>query len=141
MRLARRKGNPGPPSRSLSGGASNGHSPSDQTPYKSWGNGSAMRVSPVGFAFDILEEVLDQAKGSAEITHDHPEGIQGAQAIATAVFLARTGKNKEQIKSYIETTINYQLDTPLDEIRPKYEFNVSCQKSVPRSTRMGQGVI
>jgi ADP-ribosylglycohydrolase len=104
-------------------------------PYNSWGNGSAMRVSPVGFAFGTLDEVLDQAKRSAEVTHDHPEGIKGAQAIASAVFLARAGKSKDQIKNYIETTFAYHLNTPLDEIRPKYEFNVSCQKSVPQAIR------
>ena len=107
----------------------------DSRPYNSWGNGSAMRVSPVGFAFGTLEEVLDQAKRSAEVTHDHPEGIKGAQAVASAVFLARTGKTKEQIKSYVETTFDYHLDTALDVIRPKYEFHVSCQKSVPQAIR------
>jgi ADP-ribosylglycohydrolase len=104
-------------------------------PYNSWGNGSAMRVSPVGLAFDTMEEVLDQAKRSAEVTHDHPEGIKGAQAVAAAVFLARTGNTKEQIKSYVETTFGYHLDTPLDVIRPKYQFHVSCQKSVPQAIR------
>jgi ADP-ribosylglycohydrolase len=107
----------------------------DPQPYYSYGNGSAMRVSPVGFAFDTLEEVLDQAKRSAEVTHDHPEGIKGAQAVATAVFLARAGKTKEEIKNYVETTFNYHLDTPLDEIRPRYSFEVSCQNSVPQAIR------
>jgi len=107
----------------------------DSRPYNSWGNGSAMRVSPVGFAFDKLDEVLDQAKRSAEVTHDHPEGIRGAQAVASAVFLARTGKAKEQIKCYVKTTFGYDLDTPLDVIRPRYEFHVSCQKSVPQAIR------
>jgi ADP-ribosylglycohydrolase len=104
-------------------------------PYNSWGNGSAMRVSPVGFAFDTIEEVLEQARKSAAVTHDHPEGIKGACAIASAVFLARTGQSKEQIKGFIETSFHYHLDTPLDEIRPKYEFQVSCQKSVPQAIR------
>jgi ADP-ribosylglycohydrolase len=103
--------------------------------YGSWGNGSAMRVSPVGFAFDRMEEVLDRAKQSAEVTHDHPEGIKGAQAVASAVFLARTGKTNEEIKNYVETTFGYHLDTPLDVIRPRYEFHVSCQKSVPQAGR------
>ena len=107
----------------------------DSRPYNSWGNGSAMRVSPVGFAFDTLEEVLDQAKRSAEVTHDHPEGIKGAQAVASAVFLARTGKTKEQIKGYVETTFDYDLDTPLDVIRARYCFEVSCQHSVPQAIR------
>src|SRR5262249_19804620 len=104
-------------------------------PYGSWGNGSAMRVSPVGFAFDSLEEVLEQARRSAEVTHDHPEGIKGAQAVASAIYLARTGNNKDQIKNYVETTFGYRLDEPLDEIRPRYEFHVSCQKSVPPAIR------
>jgi ADP-ribosylglycohydrolase len=104
-------------------------------PYNSWGNGSAMRVSPVGFAFGTLDEVLDQAKRSAEVTHDHPEGIKGAQAVASAVFLARTGQSKEQIKGYIEAAFGYDLGTPLDEIRPRYCFEVSCQHSVPQAIR------
>src|SRR3954466_14214039 len=104
-------------------------------PYNSWGNGSAMRASPVGFALPTLEEVLEQAKKSAEVTHDHPEGIKGAQAVASAVFLARTGQSKEQIKGFVETSFGYPLDTPLDEIRPTYEFEVSCQKSVPQAVR------
>jgi ADP-ribosylglycohydrolase len=107
----------------------------DSRPYNSWGNGSAMRASPIGFAFETLEEVMVQAKRSAEVTHDHPEGIKGAQAVASAVFLARTGKTKEQIKGYVETTFGYHLDTPLDVIRPRYEFHVSCQKSVPQAIR------
>ena len=107
----------------------------DSRPYNSWGNGSAMRVSPVGFAFGTLDEVLEQAKRSAEVTHDHPEGIKGAQAVASAVFLARTGQSKDQIKSYVERTFGYNLDKTLDEIRPTYEFQVSCQKSVPQAIR------
>ena len=107
----------------------------DSGPYNSWGNGSAMRVSPVGFAGATLDDVLSGAQRSAEVTHDHPEGIKGAQAIAAAVFLARTGQSKEQIKNYVEKTFGYDLDKPLDEIRPKYEFQVSCQKSVPQAIR------
>src|SRR3954454_2405915 len=90
----------------------------DSQPYNSWGNGSAMRVSPVGFAFGTLEEVLEEAKRSAEVTHDHPEGIKGAQAIASAVFLARTGHSKDAIQAYVESAFGYDLGTPLDEIRP-----------------------
>jgi ADP-ribosylglycohydrolase len=107
----------------------------DSRPYNSWGNGSAMRVSPVGFASSTLENVLSQAQQSAEVTHDHPEGIKGAQAVASAVFLARTGQSKEQIKNYVERAFGYDLDTTLDEIRPTYEFLVSCQKSVPQAIR------
>jgi ADP-ribosylglycohydrolase len=107
----------------------------DSRPSNSWGNGSAMRVSPVGFAFGTLDAVLEQARRSAEVTHDHPEDIKGAQAVASAVFLARTGQSKEQIKNYVERTFAYDLDRPLDEIRPRYEFHVSCQKSVPQAIR------
>jgi ADP-ribosylglycohydrolase len=107
----------------------------DSRPYNSWGNGSAMRVSPVGFACVTLDDVLAEAKRAAEVTHDHPEGIKGAQAVASAVFLARTGQSKEQIKNYVEETFDYDLDTMLDEIRPRYEFHVSCQKSVPQAIR------
>ena len=102
-------------------------------PYNSWGNGSAMRVSPVGWAFDTLEETLEAAKQSAEITHNHPEGIKGAQATAACVFLARTGKSKERIKEYIEKTFGYNLSRTCDEIRPTYKFDGSCQGSVPES--------
>ncbi|MEA3307295.1 MAG: ADP-ribosylglycohydrolase family protein [Elusimicrobiota bacterium] len=102
-------------------------------PYNSWGNGSAMRVSPIGFAFDSLEEVLSEAKKSAEVTHNHPEGIKGAQATASAIFLSRTGKSKNEIKEYIEAKFKYNLDRTLDEIRPGYKFDVSCQGSVPEA--------
>lgn len=105
----------------------------DMKPYNSWGNGSAMRVSPVGWAFNTLEKVLSEAKKSAEVTHNHPEGIKGAQAVASAIFLARTGKSKEEIKNYIQTTFNYDLNRTIDEIRPSYKFHVSCQKSVPEA--------
>jgi ADP-ribosylglycohydrolase len=107
----------------------------DSRPYNSWSNGSAMRVSPVGFACTTLDEVLVEAKRSAEVTHDHAEGIKGAQAVASAVFLARTGQSKEQIKNYVARTFDYDLDTTLDEIRPRYDFQVSCQKSVPQAIR------
>jgi len=102
-------------------------------PYYSFGNGSAMRVSPVGFAFNTLEEVLSEAKRSAEVTHDHPEGIKGAQAIAASVFLARKGYGKQYIKDYITTTFSYDLDRTVEEIRPTYRFDVSCQGSVPEA--------
>jgi ADP-ribosylglycohydrolase len=105
----------------------------DSKPYNSYGNGSAMRVSPVGYAFDTLEEVLEEAKRSAEVTHNHPEGIKGAQAAAAAIFLARTGKGKEEIKEYIEGTFHYNLSRKLDDIRPEYEFDETCQGSVPEA--------
>ncbi len=102
-------------------------------PYNSWVNGSAMRVSPVGFAFDTEEKVLTEAKKTAEITHNHPEGIKGAQATALAVFLARTTKDKNFIKNTIEDKFNYNLSRTLDQIRPSYRFNVSCQGTVPEA--------
>jgi ADP-ribosylglycohydrolase len=102
-------------------------------PYNSWGNGSAMRVSPVGFAFNDLDTVLEEAKRSAEVTHNHPEGIKGAQATASAIFLARQGHDKTAIKSYIQTTFGYDLEQTLDQIRPTYRFDVSCQGSVPQA--------
>ena len=109
---------------------------SNQTePYNSWGNGSAMRVSPIGFALEDLNFVLAEAKRSAEVTHNHPEGIKGAQATAAAIFLARTEKSKKHIKSYIENTFGYDLSFSLDQIRPNYQlqFDVSCQGSVPQA--------
>ena len=102
-------------------------------PYNSWGNGSAMRVSPVGFAFDSVEEVLAEAAQTAAVTHDHPEGIKGAQATALAIYLARTGESKETIRQEIAGRFGYDLDRTVDEIRPGYRFDVSCQGSVPES--------
>lgn len=104
-----------------------------QQAYNSWGNGSAMRVSPIGFAFDNLEEVLLESEKTAAITHNHPEGIKGAQATASAVFLARSGLLKEEIKKYIEGRFSYNLSKTVDEIRQDYKFDVSCQGSVPES--------
>jgi len=104
---------------------------SDPKPYNSWGNGSAMRVSPIGWLFDDEETVLAEAKRSAEPTHNHPEGIKGAQSVALAIFLLRTGATKEQIKERIEKDFGYDLSKTLAEIRPTYEFDVSCQGSVP----------
>lgn len=106
---------------------------SSSTPYNSFGNGSAMRVSPVGFAFDSLDKVLEEAKKSAEVTHNHPEGIKGAQAVAAVIFLARTGKNKGEIKEYIENNFGYNLGMTLAEIRPHYRFDETCQGSVPQA--------
>ena len=105
----------------------------DPKPYGSYGNGSAMRVSPVGWAFETLDETLDAAKRSAEVTHDHPEGIKGAQAVAAAVYLVRAGKTKTEIKNYIEQTFDYDLGRSCDGIRPGYKFEVACQRSVPES--------
>jgi ADP-ribosyl-[dinitrogen reductase] hydrolase len=108
---------------------------SEPKPYNSWGNGSAMRVSPVGWAYHSAEEVLEQAKISAEVSHNHPEGIKGAQATAMCVFLARTGNTKEEIKTYIENTFQYDLSKSIDDMRPTYTFDVSCQGSVPQAIR------
>jgi len=105
----------------------------DKEPYGSYGNGSAMRVSPVGWAFTNVRDVLREAKRSAEVTHNHHEGIKGAQATALAVFLARKGKGKVAIKEEIGTRFGYDLDRTLDEIRPSYKFDVTCQGSVPES--------
>ncbi len=103
------------------------------TPYNSFGNGSAMRVSPVGFAFGSAEEVLEEAKKSAEVTHNHPEGIKGAEAAALAVFLARTGRSKEDITGEMEARFKYDLNRTLDEIRPGYVYNATCEGSVPEA--------
>jgi ADP-ribosylglycohydrolase len=105
----------------------------ENTPYRSFGNGSAMRVSPVGFAFDSVEEVLNEAGRSAEVTHNHPEGIKGARATALAVYLARIGETKDTIRQEIKATFAYDLDRRLDDIRPHYGFDVTCQGSVPES--------
>ncbi len=101
--------------------------------YNSWGNGSAMRVSPVAWHFDTLSEVEYFAKKSAEVTHNHPEGIKGAQATAAAIYLARKGRSKNDIKKYIESNYNYDLSRTLDEIRPSYKFDESCQGTVPQA--------
>ena len=105
----------------------------DPQPYHSWGNGSAMRVSPVGYAFDTVEEVLKEARKTAEITHDHLEGIKGAEATALAVFLARMGTPREEIRSEIAGRFQYDLKRTVDEIRPTYHFDVSCQGTVPEA--------
>jgi ADP-ribosylglycohydrolase len=104
-------------------------------PYNSFGNGSAMRVSPVGFAFNTLEEVLSEAQHSAEATHNHPEGIKGAQATAAAIFLARQGKKQTEIGEYIEKTFQYDVSTPVEQIRPMYSFDETCQRTVPQAIR------
>ncbi|SFD02925.1 ADP-ribosylglycohydrolase family protein [Butyrivibrio sp. YAB3001] len=102
-------------------------------PYESYGNGSAMRVSSVGWLCDSLEDTLKVAKITALPTHNHPEGIKGAQAIAAGIFLLRTGHTKDEVKKYISYTFGYDLDRKLDDIRPTYTFHVSCQKSVPEA--------
>ena len=105
----------------------------DSRPYNSWGNGSAMRVSPVGFAFDSADTVLQQARETAAVTHNHPEGIKGAQAAALAVYLARTGAGKGRIRREIEHRFGYDLDRRTVDIRPTYHFDISCQGTVPEA--------
>ena len=105
----------------------------DNQPYNSWGNGSAMRVSPVAWMFDNLPDVEKYAEVSAAVTHNHPQGIKGAQATAAAIFLARKGKSKNDIKAYIESKYGYDLSRSLDDIRPGYCFNESCQETVPEA--------
>lgn len=102
-------------------------------PYNSFGNGSAMRVSSCGWLYDTLEETLHAAKLSSEVTHNHPEGIKGAQAIAAAIFMARTGSAKDEIKDYVVSNFGYDLSRTIDEIRPGYCHDESCQKTVPEA--------
>jgi ADP-ribosylglycohydrolase len=102
-------------------------------PYDSWGNGSAMRVSAVGFAYDEMDQVLEAAKQSAQVTHNHLEGIKGAQATAAAILLGRQGRSKVDIKAFIESRFGYDLSRTLSAIRPTYQFNESCAGTVPES--------
>jgi ADP-ribosylglycohydrolase len=102
-------------------------------PYNSWGNGAAMRVSPVGFAFTTEDAVLRHAKMTAEVSHNHPEGIKGAQAVALGVFLAKNGAGKDALRSRISEQFGYDLNRTVEEIRPDYRFDVSCQKTVPEA--------
>jgi ADP-ribosylglycohydrolase len=102
-------------------------------PYNSWGNGSAMRVSPIAYAHSSPADVLLHASESATVTHNHPEGIRGAQATALAIFLARQGASKREIRGEIESRFGYDLSRTVAEIRPHYRFDVSCQGSVPEA--------
>lgn len=104
----------------------------DPQPYNSYGNGAAMRVSPCGFAAESLEQAIDLADKVTCVTHDHPEGMKAAEAVAATIFLARQGKTMAELREYV--TVNfYPLDFTLDEIRPRYTFHVSCQGSVPQA--------
>ena len=105
----------------------------DPRPYGSYGNGSAMRVSSAGWLFGDLDTVRCIARLSAEVTHNHPEGIKGAEATASAIFLARTGSTKAEIKAYIEENFHYDLSRSCDEIRPTYYHVESCQETVPEA--------
>ncbi len=106
---------------------------SDRTPYNSWGNGSAMRVSPVAFYYDTLERTREVARLTAEVTHNHPEGIKGAEATASVIFMAGNGSSKDEIRDYIISEFGYNLDRTLDEIRPTYHHVESCQETVPEA--------
>lgn len=104
-------------------------------PFNSFGNGAAMRVSPVGFAFGTIEEVLAWSERSAAVTHDHPEGIRGAQATAAAIYYARRGDDKDEIRRTLESQFGYDLSTELDQIRRTYRFDETCQGTVPQALR------
>ena len=102
-------------------------------PYGSYGNGSAMRVSAAGWLYDTLEETRKTARLTAEVTHNHEEGIKGAECVASVVFLARTGKTKEEIREFVTSSFGYDLSRTCDEIRPKYHHMESCQATVPEA--------
>lgn len=102
-------------------------------PYNSFGNGSAMRVSATGWLYDSIERTRTVAKATANVTHNHPEGIKGAEATASAIFMARNGSSKKEIKEYIEKEFHYDLNRTLDEIRPSYHMDESCQRTVPEA--------
>jgi len=105
----------------------------DAPPYNSWGNGSAMRISPVGYAGLSMDAVLREAGKSAAATHNHPEGIKGAQAVAAAIFMGRRDRSKKEIRRFITQQFAYDLTATIEQIRPDYYFDVSCQGSVPQS--------
>ena len=106
---------------------------SNPAPYNSWGNGSGMRVSPVGLYAKTLDEALALSALTASVSHNHAEGVKGAQAVATSVFLCKEGKTKQEIKEYVEQNFGYNLNRTIAEIRPNYNFDVSCQGSVPEA--------
>lgn len=105
----------------------------DPKPYGSFGNGSAMRVSSVGWFFDSLERTREVARWSAEVTHNHPEGVKGAESVAAAIYMARNGSSKEEIKKFVTETFGYDFSRTLDEIRPTYHHVESCQETVPEA--------
>ena len=105
----------------------------DPQPYNSWGNGSAMRVSSAGWLYDTLKKTREIARLTAEVTHNHPEGLKGAEATAAAIFLARTGSTKEEIREYITSEFGYDLSRTCDQIRPGYYHVESCQQTVPEA--------
>ncbi len=105
----------------------------DVEPYNSWGNGSAMRVSSVGWLYDSLERTREVARWTSEVTHNHPEGIKGAESVACAIFLARHGEDKDAIRKFIEEEFEYDFSRTLDDIRPFYSHVESCQETVPEA--------
>ena len=105
----------------------------DPQPYGSFGNGSAMRVSAIGWAFNTLERTREVARWSAEVTHNHPEGVKGAESVAAAIFLLRKGKSKAEVRKYITDEFGYDLSRTCDEIRPSYHHVESCQETVPEA--------
>jgi len=104
----------------------------DPQPYGSYGNGAAMRISPVGWVSKDIDQAKELSRKVTEITHNHPEGIKGAECVAIAIFLARQGKTKDEIKKYV-TENYYMLDFTIDKIRPTYQFNETCQDTVPQA--------
>lgn len=102
-------------------------------PYGSYGNGSAMRVSAAGWLYDSLERTREVARATAEVSHNHPEGIKGAESVAAAIYLARTGSTKEEIRDYVEREFGYDLSRTCDEIRPTYHHVETCQETVPQA--------
>jgi ADP-ribosylglycohydrolase len=106
---------------------------SEREPYNSWGNGSAMRAAAAGWMFDDLETTRRIARWTAEVTHNHPEGVKGAEATAAAIFMARNGSSKEEIRAFITEDIGYDLSRTCDEIRPAYRHVESCQETVPEA--------
>jgi len=105
----------------------------DAGPYGSYGNGSAMRVSPAGWLYPTLEETRRVARWTAEVTHNHPEGVKGAEAVAAAIFLARSGSGKEEIRAFVAREFRYDLSRTCDQIRPAYRHVESCQETVPEA--------
>lgn len=121
------------PGRGYGSGFARWASRSGAAAYNSWGNGSAMRISPVGWAFNSLEKVLAEAKKSAEVTHNHPDGIKGAQAVAAAIFMGRSGASKGEIRAYIVKSFNYDLNRSIWDLRREYRGDTSCQHTVPEA--------
>ena len=105
----------------------------DPQPYSSFGNGAAMRASSVGWLYDSLSRTREVARWTAEVTHNHPEGVKGAETVASAIYLGRMGHSKEEIKAYIPQEFGYDLTRPLDEIRPTYSMDATCPGSVPEA--------